>query len=447
MFVGFFGESVSNVQDLNGDGIEDVVVGAHQEGPTDTEWPGRAHVFSGSTGDLLHTLLPDTNEAGANFGRSVSGISDIDLDGMGDIVVGAKFESLDPEGRAYIFSGMTGQRLHTLTSPDIFYGALGGSVSGVPDVNGDGRGEVVVGDLQLDEEEGEQGGRVYLFESAQLFPPLIIDLTAEVQPASPFTTDDLECLNSGLPAKGNETPFSLSLRWFKNDDLIFEELEVEGETFGVSSATLSHHFTKKEDSIFCEVQIADGLSSVEKRSEPVTILNTPPTQPVVRILPEKPTPDDGLAVAFDVLSEDADGDVIEYLFEWYEGPDGVNWTLRPELSGNAAAGDFGEPEISDLFTQIAEFWRIDITPLEFDSLTTKGIVSGDTGTHSVFVFPDLNGDNLFNSKDVIVLLASWHKNSPELDSATRPLFFEPDDQGVRRVGPDDLFKLLLAGAN
>jgi hypothetical protein len=148
---GNFGFSVSGVPDANGDGRGDVVVGAIGEDPGSSPTSaGRAYLFDGSTGGWLRTLVSPNEETSGNFGYSVSGIPDVNGDGFGDIVVGAKAEdpppSLRDAGRAYIYSGATGSLLHVLMSPnDDSDGFFGWSVSGIPDVNGDGRGDVIVG--------------------------------------------------------------------------------------------------------------------------------------------------------------------------------------------------------------------------------------------------------------------------------------------------------------
>jgi len=183
-YYGHFGQSVSGIPDVNGDGRGDVIVGANAEGK-DGGPPsaGRAYVFDGKSGQLLHVLVsPSTGERGY-FGESVSGVPDLNGDGAGDVIVGAYFENPGSAprhtGRAYVFNGATGALLHTLASPNEREGSLfGNSVSGIRDLNGDGRGDVVVAAALEKQPSGRENfGRVYVFDGAtgnliqSLFPP------------------------------------------------------------------------------------------------------------------------------------------------------------------------------------------------------------------------------------------------------------------------------------
>jgi len=173
---GYFGISVSDVGDLNSDGFDETIVGAYREdhdpNPVDA---GRAYVFDGVTGSVLHTLHSSAAQVNGRFGISVSGVEDINYDGVNEMVVGAYWE--DPgtspyhAGRAYVFNGDTGGLLYILTSPDEENGGyFGYSVSGAGDINDDGRGEVIVG---APREGPDDEGRVHIFVGATgtLFSP------------------------------------------------------------------------------------------------------------------------------------------------------------------------------------------------------------------------------------------------------------------------------------
>ena len=175
---GYFGYSVSGIPDVDGDGLDDVIVGAYREDHVSFTDAGRAYVYSGASGVLLHTLEPPNAESSGWFGCSVSGTPDVDGDGQGDVIVGAHREdqgSFTDAGRAYVFSGASGNLLQTLESPNIEMGGnFGYSVSGITDVNDDSRGDVIVGTSEDPEFSPGGAGRAYIFsgESGSLLQTL-----------------------------------------------------------------------------------------------------------------------------------------------------------------------------------------------------------------------------------------------------------------------------------
>ena len=83
-------------------------------------------MYSGPSGTLLRTF---TGEAVSDqFGRSVSGAGDVDNDGYDDVIIGAYFHNAGA-GRAYVYSGQSGALLHTFDGQAGF-DAFGISVSG-----------------------------------------------------------------------------------------------------------------------------------------------------------------------------------------------------------------------------------------------------------------------------------------------------------------------------
>jgi FG-GAP repeat protein/VCBS repeat protein len=140
-----FGFSVSKAGDLNGDGFSDLIVGARWADPGGLVAAGSAYVYSGADGSLLY--LTHGKVKGAQFGNSVSSAGDFNGDGITDVVVGAirteTTGTLDPWS-AFIYSGTDGSLLYQATSDPIYFN-LGVTVSGAGDLNGDGYDDVVVG--------------------------------------------------------------------------------------------------------------------------------------------------------------------------------------------------------------------------------------------------------------------------------------------------------------
>ena len=104
----YFGRSVSTAGDVNGDGYSDIIVGAYgfDNGEVDE---GRAFVYHGSAAGLPATAnwIMETDQAGAQFGWSVSAAGDVNGDGYADVIVGAHNYSngQSMEGAAYVYHG------------------------------------------------------------------------------------------------------------------------------------------------------------------------------------------------------------------------------------------------------------------------------------------------------------------------------------------------------
>jgi hypothetical protein len=139
----FFGAAVAGAGDVNRDGHADVLVGAtmNDGGGLDS---GRAYVFSGRTYKLIRKL--DAGDEGDLFGSGTDWTPDLDGDGRPELIVGAQNAGPTTGGKAYVFSGRNGKRLFTITPPAtaVEFGSF--FVAGVGDVNGDGTGDVYAAD-------------------------------------------------------------------------------------------------------------------------------------------------------------------------------------------------------------------------------------------------------------------------------------------------------------
>jgi hypothetical protein len=171
-YLGHFGRCVSGAGDVDEDGHDDVIVGAYQEDavPSGTD-AGRAYVFGGAAGNVVLALTSPMEDNQGNFGWSVSGAGDVDGDGSDDVLVGAPGEDGAGQvssGRAYIFSGATGDTLRTLISPNAeTSGRFGFAVSSAGDVDFDNHPDAIVG--AFDEDPGSSpggAGRAYIFSGA-----------------------------------------------------------------------------------------------------------------------------------------------------------------------------------------------------------------------------------------------------------------------------------------
>ncbi|MEX2217817.1 MAG: integrin alpha [Phycisphaerales bacterium] len=199
---GFFGGSVSGIPDVNGDGRGDIVVGAPNETVNGIQGAGRVYIHSGANGALLRVLQSPSPRFNGNFGIAVAGSPDINGDGRGDVIVGAANENDNPiaSGRAYVFSGATGALFAQMISPNRQTGGgFGTSVAWVPDVNGDGFPDAVVG--APNETSGNHpagAGRAYIYNgrTGQLLTKLI--------PYFPRAQGSFGFSVAGIPDRNND---------------------------------------------------------------------------------------------------------------------------------------------------------------------------------------------------------------------------------------------------
>ncbi len=154
-----FGRKVSDLGDVNGDGHDDVIVGAPGNDAKGTD-AGRAYVYSGKDGTVLVTL--DGEKAGDAFGSSAGGYAG---GGRIFIVIGAPNAGPENKGRTYVYSDRSTTPAFIIDS-DETGAALGGMfVSVVGDVNADGIRDVYASDWS-NSAYGPATGRIYLHSGA-----------------------------------------------------------------------------------------------------------------------------------------------------------------------------------------------------------------------------------------------------------------------------------------
>ena len=155
---GQFGASVAQLADLNGDGFQDVAIGH----PNFNLSRGRVEIYSGKDESLLSSATQGI--LGDEFGRAVASVGDLNGDGFDELLVGAPFNdgAGANAGAAFVYSTKTGARLH-----DFFGGAagdlFGSALAAVPDMNADGFMELLVGAPGADGANGADSGRAYLY--------------------------------------------------------------------------------------------------------------------------------------------------------------------------------------------------------------------------------------------------------------------------------------------
>lgn len=139
--------------DINGDGVAEQINSLPGYGRPNPRI-GMVTVRCGLSGNVLYTL--QGQEGNDHYGFMVTPVQDLDGDNVPDLIVGAPLSErgTDRLGRVSIYSGATGHFLREIfgvTSHQ--YGALGRNAG---DLNGDGRGDFWVSSMQrIDEEHAE----------------------------------------------------------------------------------------------------------------------------------------------------------------------------------------------------------------------------------------------------------------------------------------------------
>lgn len=166
-----FGFSLAAAGDVNSDGYSDVIIGAASFDTTQSR-AGKAYVYLGGASGLATSpdwTSSGDNRQGSWFGSSVASAGDVDGDGFDDVIVGAP-RMASEAGKASIYlggsSGMSSNRAWSSTGDDQGGARFGFSVASAGDVDGDGKSDVIVGAPGFTTGQSD-AGKVYLFLGKQ----------------------------------------------------------------------------------------------------------------------------------------------------------------------------------------------------------------------------------------------------------------------------------------
>ena len=196
------GFSVAGAGDVNGDDIDDVIVGAPSAEPNGNN-SGSTYVVFGSgtpvTPESLATLAPpsgfriDGAAASDKSGRTVSAAGDVNGDGFDDVIIGALgvgSGSRSNSGASYVVFGSASPSNVNLASPGSGWGFViegvarsdksGTSVSSAGDVNSDGFADVLVGAPEANANGGDSGASYVVFGSGTPTNVSLASLTSSI---------------------------------------------------------------------------------------------------------------------------------------------------------------------------------------------------------------------------------------------------------------------------
>jgi len=191
----FSGYSVSAAGDVNGDGIDDLLIGAFGA-DTNGNSSGSSYVVFGRSTAFASTINLSSLDGSSGFrldggttgdrsGRSVSAAGDVNGDGIDDLLIGADSADTNDSGSSYVvfgrstafasiinlssLDGSSGFRLDGVAEDDY----SGRSVSAAGDVNGDGIDDLLIGAFGADSNGSSSGSSYVVFGRSTAFAATI----------------------------------------------------------------------------------------------------------------------------------------------------------------------------------------------------------------------------------------------------------------------------------
>jgi hypothetical protein len=274
------GMSLSTAGDVDGDGQDDILIGAPGVWPFSYSYTGKVYLLfgkslfptptsAGGTQSLASADVIFTGTGNGTYaGLSVAGGGDVDGDGRDDVLIGSFWAGTNKTGETYLWlaSSIANGGVFDLSNSDAtFVGETsddesGAAVSFAGDVDGDNLEDLLIG-ARGNDEAGDRAGKAYLLLSPYNAPPSAPSVDAKPKPAT--ESDYLRCrvLQAAVDPEGD--PLLYTFRWTLNGSSTVVEITDMPQN---TTHDLPASYTTAGDTWTCEIFASDGLAAAQAPS-------------------------------------------------------------------------------------------------------------------------------------------------------------------------------------
>ncbi|MAX24446.1 MAG: hypothetical protein CMJ19_08070 [Phycisphaeraceae bacterium] len=269
----YSGGSVAGVGDVNGDGFDDILIGA-KFAEDDIQTSGQSYLIYGNatdlsgvyalgqilTGELAGTIFNGANQTDT-AGYRVSSAGDVNGDGLADILIGAyqaDHNDLADTGATYLIYGQSDPFASAISLADVANGQLDGAVfygissadmtgiaiSAAGDVNADGYDDFLIGGSSIGVDGLSPGGQAYLIYGSEN------GLHGELELADILTNDLTATIFQGTGENsftGGDISAAGDVNADGNDDFLIDDNNLGGIVLVYGTPTAKVHGTVWED--------------------------------------------------------------------------------------------------------------------------------------------------------------------------------------------------------